>query len=62
VFWRTLCIGLAQSFCVQEIFKVLLITLVSPAFFSRICRPNTKRAGMVRLCMRSIFNALLPML
>ena len=59
-FWRTFGIALAQSFFIQEVIKVLLICFISPPFFSRILRPNTKRAQLVRLCMRAVFNTLRP--
>jgi hypothetical protein len=59
-FWRTFTLGLVQAFFVQDPIKVLLISFVSPAFWSKCLKPGTKRDQYLRMCLRATINALTP--
>ena len=47
-FCRNWFIALAQAFVVQDSIKVLLISFISPAFWSKILKPGTKRDQYLR--------------
>ena len=47
-FWRTFFVALAQAWGVQDLIKVLLISFISPAFWSKILKPGTKRDQYLR--------------
>ena len=38
--------------------QVLLISFISPAFWSKILKPGTKRDQYLRFCMRFFINSL----
>ena len=61
-FWRTFVLALAQAFLVQDPIKVLLISFVSPPFWSKCLKPGTKRDQYLRMCMRLTLNSLTPFL
>jgi hypothetical protein len=58
-FWRTFILGLVQAYLIQDPIKVLLVSFVSPAFWSGLLKPGTKRAEGLRMCLRGVFNALI---
>jgi hypothetical protein len=57
-FWRTFVLALLQAYLVQDSIKVLLITFLSPAFWSRILKPGSGRAAKLQWCMRSAISGL----
>ncbi len=62
-FWRTYSISLAQSFLLQDAVKVLLVCFISPTWFSKLpCAPGSRAIKLMRICMRGVFNSLLPLL
>ena len=58
-FWRTFILGVVQAFFVQDPIKILLVSFVSPAFWSGLLKPGTKRAEGLRMCLRGVFSALI---
>ena len=64
-FWRTYLVSLFQSFFVQDVVKVLLFCFISPAFLSNklpCCRPGGRLFKPARICLRGVFNSILPLL
>ena len=57
-FWRTFVLALTQAYLVQDSVKVLLISFVSPPFWSRVLKPGSGRAAKLQWCMRAAISGL----
>ena len=51
--------GLVQAFFVQDPIKVTLVAFCSPAFWSGLLKPGTKRAEIMRMCLRGVTNVIM---
>ena len=61
-FWRTFFVALCQAFFIQDPIKVLLISFVSPPFWSTCLKPGSQRAIVLRACLRAVSGALMSIL
>ena len=57
-FWRTFVLALVWSFFVEEMIKVVLITIVSPPFWVKLLKPGTLRADGLLIFLRGMFGTL----
>ena len=58
-FWRTFMLGVIQAYFLQDVVKILLISFISPAFWSGLLKPGTRRADGLRMCLRGVFNVII---